>query len=191
MRSLLAQLGGDVDPRDLKSRLSLSKNPTDLIQRYSTSTVEFKSREIQLVNLLRSVISQASEIQHKLVGKSGEKVHENMRERQRNNLRQFKLCGEPVLSLFLRLLKRLLSVLIEKYVFKVEFEFYEDDDKTSRGQVVFRFSQMMKILKSLLKCVQNLSAKFSDNKWAECRELLLSSKNNNFKFNVDFFNFLN
>lgn len=174
-----------MDPRDLKSRLSLSKNPANLIQRYSKS-VDFKSREIQLVNLLRSIISLASELERKLVVKSSEEARENMRERQRNNLKQFKLIGEPALNLFLRLLKRLLTVLIEKYVFKVEFEFYEDDDKTSQ---VFRFSQMVKILRSFLKIVQNLSTKFNDNKWTECRELLFS-KNNNVTFNVDYFKFL-
>lgn len=186
MKKLLLKL----DERTEEPRMSCLSHYPRLINRYS-HPINFKSKEIQLVTLLRNIIALFIEFERKLNAKIGEEMKENMRERQRNNLKQFKQ-KQHVFSLFLKLAKRLLGYLIENYVIEIELIGPHTDDRLSIHQLYdeqnHRFNDLIKFLKNLLKLSQNLVCKFGENKWSECLDLIL--KNEKIKFNIEFFKFL-
>lgn len=184
MKKLLLKL----DERKEEPHMNGLSDYSRLINRYS-HPINFKSKEIQLVTLLRNIFALFIEFERKLNAKLCEQMKENMRERQRNNLKQFKQ-NQHVFILFLRLAKSLLGYIVENYVIAIELG--PHTDRLSIYQLYdeqnHRFDSLVKFLKNLLKLSQNLVGKFVENKWTECLDLIL--KNEKIKFNIEFFRFL-
>jgi hypothetical protein len=153
----------------------------------------FKSKECQIINLLRSILDIFTLfikiINEKLINlvETTENSNLILRERQRKNLVSFKSILDSV-KRFLLFNNYMIIYLIDRFIIKLKMEFEAKveqnlEKKSNVFDVYFRLytdfdnqfnlsDRLIKYLKRHLKLGQNLLSKSKSNKWTKCVDLL-------------------